>query len=236
MTLLDTAPVDPRFREELDTVFWLLQEVREERALPVTEADAVTHSLFVALQQDGPHVLPQLPLHDMSEYVAVHAINVALLAMALGEFDGLGEVEVRDVGMAALLHDIGMARMPVEMLAKSDQLETAEREQIKQHPLLGAQIIVAADAALDLAAVVAYEHHIRMDGSGYPKLTYERTGHFATRLVQLCDVYHALRSPRPFRKAWPPEIVFSFINERAGFEFDPQLATALTRMLAQRNA
>lgn len=233
---LDSAPTDPRFREELNAVFWLQQEVRDGRPLPVTEADAVSHSLFVALQQDGPTVLPQLPLHDMSEYVAVHAINVSLLAMALGEFTGLDDGEVRDLGMAALLHDIGMAGVPAELLAKAEQLEPAERELVKQHPLLGATLIVEADAALDLAAVVAYEHHIRLDGSGYPALTFPRNGHFASRLVQLCDIYHALRSPRPFRAAWPEDIVFSFIRERAGFEFDPDLATSLTQMLAQRSA
>jgi HD-GYP domain-containing protein (c-di-GMP phosphodiesterase class II) len=233
---LDAAPIDPRFREEVDAVSWLQQEVREGRPLPVTEADAVSHSLFVALQQDGPAVLPQLPLHDMSRYMAVHAINVSLLAMALGEFAELDDGEVRDLGMAALLHDIGMAGVPGDVLAKSEQLEPAERELIKQHPLLGATLIVEADAALDLAAVVAYEHHIRMDGSGYPALTFPRQGHFASRLVQLCDIYHALRSPRPFRAAWPQDIAFSFIRERSGFEFDPDLATSLIQMLAQRNA
>jgi HD-GYP domain-containing protein (c-di-GMP phosphodiesterase class II) len=232
---LDTAPVPERFREELDTVFWIEQQVRAGRRLPVLEADAVTHSLFVALQHDGPDRLPQLPLHDMTEYIAVHAINVALLAMALGEFVGLDDGEVRDLGMAALLHDIGMARMPLAVLAKAEQLEPAERERIKQHPIEGAAIIVAADGALDLAAVVAYEHHLRPDGTGYPQLSYRRSGHFASRLVQLCDIYHALRSPRPFRKAWPADIVASFITERAGFEFDPELAASLTSMVAQRS-
>jgi len=233
-TLLDSEPTDPRFREELDAVFWLQQEVRDGRRLPVTEADAVSHSLYVALQQDGAARIPQLPLHDMTEYVAVHAINVSLLAMALGEHVGLDAGEVRDLGMAALLHDIGMAQLPTDLLGKAEQLEDEERELIKQHPLRGARIIVEADAALDLAAVVAYEHHLRPDGSGYPVLTYPRTSHYASRLVQLCDIYHALRSPRPFRSAWPADIVASFISERAGFEFDPELATQLTKMLRAR--
>jgi HD-GYP domain-containing protein (c-di-GMP phosphodiesterase class II) len=233
-TQLDTAPVPQLLREELDTALWIERQVREGRRLPVLEADAVSHSLFVALQQHGPAGVPQLPLADMSHYVAVHAVNVSLLAMALGESVGLHDGEVRQLGMAALLHDIGMARMPAGVLAKAEQLDAAERERIRQHPLEGARIIVDADASLDLAAVVAFEHHLRPDGAGYPALTFPRSGHYASRLVQLCDIYHALRSPRPFRKAWPLEIVFSFINERAGFEFDPELAAALTRMLQQR--
>lgn len=232
---LDTAPHDPRFREELDTVFWLQQEVREGRALPVTEADAVSHSLYVALQQDRPSSLPQLPLHDMDEYVAVHAINVSLLAMALGEMIDLDATAVRDLGMAALLHDIGMARLPAAILAKAEELDHAERELIKQHPADGARIIVEADAALDLAAVVAYEHHLSPQGTGYPALTYRREAHLASRLVQLCDTYHALRSPRPYRKAWPADMTTTFLRERAGFEFDPELTKSLTQMLSQRH-
>jgi HD-GYP domain-containing protein (c-di-GMP phosphodiesterase class II) len=233
---LDTTPVDPLFREELDTVIWFQQEVREGRRLPITEADAVAHSLYVALQHSAQSQLPQLPLADMSKYVAVHACNVSLLGMALGEHVGLDGGEVRDLGMAALLHDIGMARMPVSVLAKAEQLDPAERDRIRQHPVEGARIILDADAALEVAVVVAYEHHIRMDGSGYPELTFKRETHYATRLVQLCDIYHALRSPRPFRKPWPPEVVYSFIKERAGFEFDPDVTAAFIRMLEQRNA
>lgn len=233
-TQLDTAPVPDLFREELDTVLWIEQQVRDGRPLPVLEADAVVHSLFVSLQQAGPQSLPQLPLHDMTRYVAVHAVNVSILAMALAEHDGLDPGAARDAGMAGLLHDIGMARVPVDILAKAEQLTESERERVKEHPVEGARIIVEADAALDLAAVAAFEHHLRPDGTGYPKLRFPRAGHYMSRLVQLCDIYHALRSPRPFRKAWPEDIVLSFVNERAGFEFDPELAARLTRLVAER--
>jgi putative two-component system response regulator len=102
---------------------------------------------------------------------------------------------------------------------------------VKQHPVLGARLILSSDALLDLAAVVAYEHHIKTDGSGYPTFLYRRPTHYITRLIQLCDIYNALRSARPFRPPWPAEIVSSFLNERAGFEFHPGLASALTAMM-----
>jgi HD-GYP domain-containing protein (c-di-GMP phosphodiesterase class II) len=210
-----------------------MYQVRQGRALPVTEAEAVAHSLYVSMRLDGPTTLPQIPLHRMAEYVAVHAINVSLLAMALAEFAGLDHTAVREIGLAGLLHDVGMARVPVELLAKADQLDPAERELVRQHPLEGARIIVEAEASFELAAVVAYEHHLRIDGAGYPELRFPRKPHFASQLVQLCDVYHALSSPRPFRQAWPADLVFAFINERAGFEFDPDLATKMVRMVKQ---
>ncbi|MEO5510169.1 MAG: HD domain-containing phosphohydrolase [Longimicrobiales bacterium] len=232
---LDTAAPDPRYREELKAVFWLMYQVRQGSKLPVMEAEAVAHSLYVSMRTDGPTTLPAIPLHSMSEYVAVHAINVALLAMALAEFDGVDHAAVREIGIAGLLHDVGMARVPTELLAKSEQLSEADRERVRQHPLTGARIIVEADAALELAAVVAYEHHLHVDGTGYPLLRYPRKPHYASQLVQLCDVYHALCSPRPFRQPWPVDLIFSFINERAGIEFNPALVTSLLALVKKQS-
>ena len=219
------------FREELGTVTWYHGVVAEGGALPVAEAEAVAYSLHLTLDRLAGEQLPQLALPGMPDYVAVHALNVALLAIALAEYLGLPPGDVRDVGLAGLLHDIGMVTVPVELLSKPDQLDPEERELIKQHPVAGATLIMQSEASLQLAAVVAYEHHLRLDGGGYPQLRYPRKAHYASRLVQLCDVYHALHSPRPFRQAWPPEIILSFISSRAGSEFDPELARALAELL-----
>lgn len=220
-------------RAEVDTVRYLQDEVREGRTLPLLETVAAVGALHLAMRLDGKLTLPLMPVDDMRDYLAIHACNVAILAMALGEYVDFDVDATRRIGVAALLHDIGMTRMPPEVIEKSGQISAAERDRIKEHPIEGARIILAADPALELAAVVAYEHHLKVDGSGYPRLTYPRPGHYVSRLVQLCDIYHALRSPRPFRQAWPREIIYSFLNERAGFEFHPALAAALTRMTQQ---
>jgi len=228
---LQTAEFDPRLREEVDAVFWVFEQVRLGRPLPVIESEAVAHSLYISKRLDEHVSVPQLPLHDMNEYNAVHAINVALLAMSAAEAMGLEEQAVRAIGRAGLLHDIGMVRVPVDLLAKAEQLTDAERVIITRHPIDGAAIIVESDAHLDLAAVVAYEHHVKPDGSGYPALTYPRGTHRIARLVAVCDAYHALRSPRPFRDAWPAEIVFSFLQQRAGFDFDNKMVDVITNMM-----
>lgn len=229
---LQTAEFDPRLREEVEAVFWIFEQVRLGEPLPVIEADAVAHSLYVSMRLDGKTVVPQLPLHDMKEYNAVHGINVALLAMGGAEALGLDEAAVRAVGLAGLLADIGMVRVPLEVLAKAEQLSDEERRLVMRHPIDGATIIADADASLDLAAVVAYEHHLRPDGGGYPKLTYPRPSHRIARLIAVCDSYHALRSPRPFRDAWPADIVFSFLQKGSGFEFDPEMVGVITNLPA----
>lgn len=227
------APASQDLSTELDAIRWVQEEVRSGRPLPVAEAVTTAASLQIAMRVDGRLTLPLLSVTDMNDYLPVHAINAAMLAMALAEYVDFERDAIRRIGIAALLHDIGMTRLPAELIAKPGQISAPERERIKEHPVEGARIIVAADPSLELAATVAYEHHLKVDGSGYPSLTYPRPGHYVSRLVQLCDIYHALRSPRPFRQAWPREIIYSFLNERAGFEFHPALASALTRMTQQ---
>lgn len=233
---LQTGEFDPRLREEVEAVFWTFEQVRAGRRLPVLEAEAVAHSLYVSMRLDGTVAVPQLPLHDMSEYHAVHGINVALMAMGAAERMGLEERAVRAVGLAGLLHDIGMVRVPVDVLAKAEQLDDDERALVTRHPVDGATIIVESDAEFELAAVVAYEHHIKPDGTGYPALKYPREPHRMARLIGVCDTYHALRSPRPFRDAWPPEVVVSFLQQRAGFDFDPEMISVVTALMREVEA
>jgi len=228
--LQDAIP-DPRYREEIEAINWLLDEVRRGEPLPVVEAKAVSHSLFMNNRLEGDTSLVMLPLREMNEYGAVHALNVSMLAMALAEYLGYNSDSVRAIGLAGLLHDIGMVRVPVEVISKSEQIEPRERELIRTHPLEGARIIVEADGSLDLAAVVAYEHHVRADGSGYPPLRYQRAPHRVSRLVQVCDSYHALSSPRPFRERWPDDIIFSFLNQKTGSDFDAEMVKALIQVV-----
>jgi HD-GYP domain-containing protein (c-di-GMP phosphodiesterase class II) len=231
---LETAEFDPRLREEIEAVFWIFEEVRAGRPLPVLEAEAVGHSLYVQMRLDGKTTIPQLPLHDMKEYHAVHGISVALIAMGAAELLRYEERAVRAIGLAGLLHDIGMVRAPIELLAKAENFTESERQMVTRHPIDGATIIAEADASLDLAAVVAYEHHIKPDGTGYPPLVFPRRPHRISSLIGVCDAYHALRSPRPFREAWPAEIVFSFLQQRSGFDFESDMVNTVTTLMRQQ--
>ncbi len=228
-----------RVPDEVDAAQWIHQQVAEGKRLPVAEAEALINALFADVRWSGRPLLPPVAVRDTAYLAGTHAVNVAALSMALADSLQFEEVAVRRVGVAGLLHDIGMTRLPAEIAGKSGQLTPEERELVKRHPVEGARILLAADASLDLAAVVAYEHHLRMDGSGYPHLVYPRSAHYVSRLVQLCDVFVALASPRPYRAAWPLEIILSFLSERAGFEFHPTLSGALTELVQQfvtRNA
>jgi putative two-component system response regulator len=140
---------------------------------------------------------------------------------------------VRAVGVAGLLHDLGKVRVAKEVLLKPGPLTDAERAEIQRHPVEGARILLAGDQPLDLAAVVAYEHHLMLDGTGYPCRHSARDTHFGRRLVHVCDVYDALRTRRPYRDAWESEKAVGYIESRAGTEFDPALTAAFGTMIRQ---
>lgn len=104
---------------------------------------------------------------------------------------------------------------------------------IRRHPLDGTKIICESDHNLDLAAAVAYEHHIMINGQGYPRRHFERGVHAASKLVHVCDVYDALRTNRPYREAWEPERMLNQIERGAGPDFDLEAVTAFSAMMRQ---
>jgi putative nucleotidyltransferase with HDIG domain len=180
---------------------------------------------------DQAYLIPLLHLKEFDQYTVTHTLNVAVLTMALAEFLGMGPREVRAFGIAGLLHDLGKVKIPEEILNKPGKLTDDERAVMNSHTTEGARLILEAEERLDLAAVVAYEHHIRIDGGGYPALAYARPCHEASNLVHVCDVFDALRTHRPYREAWPAERALAIIEEGAGPEFDADIAHAFVQMM-----
>jgi HD-GYP domain-containing protein (c-di-GMP phosphodiesterase class II) len=228
---LQIATLAYSLREERDAVSWINQEVGAGASLPLAEAYGVVRSLSLAMHGGQAMVLPLLQLKDFDQYTTTHSINVSVLTMALGEFLGMAPIAVRAHGLAGLLHDLGKVRIPIEILTKPGKLTPEERSIVQAHPADGARIILEGEQPLDLAAVVAYEHHRCHDGGGYPHVHYARQVHQASRLVHVCDVYDALRTRRPYRDAWSSDEAISYIQARAGAEFDPQVAESFTDMM-----
>ena len=231
--VLPTATINYTLGEEADTIRWLHSEVGSHGELPLIEAEAVVRSLSVAMHGDSQIVIPLLTLKEFDQYTTTHSLNVSVLTMALAEFMGMGPRDVRGFGVAGLLHDLGKVRIPKDILTKPGKLTDAERKIMNQHPVDGARIILSGQQKLDLAATVAYEHHIMLNGGGYPCMHFARDCHPASKLVHVCDVYDALRTKRPYRDAWESERVLGYLEERSGNEFDPEIARSFVTMMRQ---
>lgn len=232
-TPLPVATLDYSLREEREAVGWLHEEVCAGHSIPLLEAYGVVRSLSLAMHGGQAMILPLLTLKEFDQYTTTHSMNVSVLTMALGEFLGLAPTAVRGFGLAGLLHDLGKVRIPQEILSKPGKLTSSERAVVEAHPADGARLILQGQEALDLAAVVAYEHHRYHDGGGYPSVHYPRAAHQASRLVHVCDVYDALRTRRPYREAWSSSEALAYIQSRAGSEFDPAMSAAFSEMMSR---
>jgi putative nucleotidyltransferase with HDIG domain len=231
LNVVETATISLTLSEEADTIRWMHGEVATGRDLPMLEVEAVVRALSVAMHGDRQMMLPLLKLREFDEYTTTHSLNVSVLTMALAEWLGFGAQDVRAFGVAGLLHDLGKVKVPLEILNKAGKLDERERAVMNSHPAEGARLIIAEEPELDMAAVVAYEHHIMLNGGGYPSFKYQRDCHDASKLVHVCDVYDALRTNRPYRDAWPFGKVLAYLEERSGVEFDGGIAHAFSTMM-----
>ncbi len=220
-------------RDEAATIEWIHGEVHGTERLPMAEVETVVRSLSVAMQLERRMLLPLLDLKRFDQYTTTHACNVSVLAMGLAERLGLGREEVRSFGTAGLLHDIGKIRIPRDVLTKPGKLTDEERAVMQAHPVEGARIVMARERGLGLAAVVAYEHHVCIDGGGYPAFRFQRECHYASRIVHICDIYDALCTNRPYREAWDPEKALTYLESRAGTEVDPEIARVFCGMVRE---
>jgi HD-GYP domain-containing protein (c-di-GMP phosphodiesterase class II) len=223
----------PDLGAEVEAIRWIHGEVEDLGRLPLLEAEAVVRSLMVAMHSQSQIRLPLLQLKTFDQYTTAHSSNVAVLSMAITEYLGLGSREIRTFGVAGLLHDLGKVRIPKEILVKPGKLTDEERAVMQCHPVDGARIIIEQETRLELAAFVAYEHHVMLDGGGYPTLRYPRDCHYASKVVHVCDVYDALCTDRPYRPAWTSDRALGYLAERSALEFDPELVDAFTRMIRE---
>jgi hypothetical protein len=218
---------------EVDAIRWVHDEVNDREEIPLLEAESIVRSLSVAMHGDSQMLLPLLQLKEFDQYTTTHALNVSVLSMGLAEFMGLSPREVRAYGVAGMLHDLGKVRVPKDILTKPGKLTPEEWSLMRSHTVEGARLILQSDQKLDVAALVAFEHHIMINGGGYPDRHFRCDCHKASTLVHVCDVYDALRTKRPYRDAWEPAATLAYIERGVGTEFDADVATAFIAMMGK---
>ncbi|MGI9649093.1 MAG: HD-GYP domain-containing protein [Acidimicrobiia bacterium] len=184
----------------------------------------------VLLQPGASLLLSTLKTHD--EYTFYHSINTCLLALTVGQTIGLGNDQLIELGVGALLHDLGKIRVPVEIIQYPGRLDADMWTQIKRHPHEGAQAILAGSGSgQEIAALVALEHHARYDLGGYPHVARRERIHLYSRITAICDVYDALTTRRAYKRALPPAKALEIILEGSGTQLDPNLVEIFVSML-----
>jgi putative nucleotidyltransferase with HDIG domain len=160
-----------------------------------------------------------------------HTQRVTEMTLRLAKALGMGEDEMAHIRRGALLHDIGKMGIPDAVLLKPGELNDQEWQIIRQHPQLAAEML-APVAYLRQALVIPYYHHERWDGTGYPRGLRGEQIPLAARVFAVVDVWDALNSQRPYRKAWMRKETLEYIREQSGRHFDPQVVKAFLRQVA----
>ncbi|RJQ49432.1 MAG: HD domain-containing protein [Nitrospiraceae bacterium] len=180
---------------------------------------------FISVFRREASILKYLsPVKSFSEYTYTHATNVSLLSVLQAESLGIGQEFLYEIGLAALLHDAGKLFVPKEILEKQGKLESHEFEEIKKHPLYGARYLAKITSLPHIVPVIAFEHHIKYDGTGYPSPgRNDKKQHVYSQIVAIADFFDALRSRRPYRESMEIEEIFVLMKKCSGTDFNPFL-------------
>lgn len=214
--------------ERLNEVYEAIK--RKERLKPSGVASMVA-DLVEAFQREGESLLMLAALREQDEYTFTHAANVCILTLAQARSLGIGGQMLNDIGIAAMLHDVGKMFVPEEILTKPEKLNSEEFEEMKRHPVLGARYLMEAAGVPRLAAIVAFEHHMRYDQSGYPAVPVGWQQNVASQMTAIADCFDAMRTRRPYQAPRPPEVISDVLLQGAGTEFNPLLVKNMLVLL-----
>jgi putative two-component system response regulator len=163
-----------------------------------------------------------------------HVLRVGLYARGIGRYLGMDESDVDNLFHAAPMHDIGKIGIPDHILLKPGKLDPEEWEIMKSHTSIGGDIIGGSSSPLlEVARIICLEHHEKWNGMGYPEGKQGRDISLYARIVAVCDVFDALVSERPYKKAWPEDRALALIKEERGVSFDPAVADAFATLFPQ---
>ena len=214
-----------------DAVVSMFHEARMGKAIDADAAGEMVDEISSSVMRNPGALISLARLKDADNYTYMHSVAVCALMVALSHQLGLDESETRTAGMAGLLHDLGKALTPNEILNKPGKLTDEEFVVMKQHPVEGHSLLAEAQAVGDVILDVCLHHHEKMDGTGYPdRRSGEEISIFA-RMGAVCDVYDAITSNRPYKSGWDPAESIRKMAEWSKGHFDEHVFQAFVRSI-----
>jgi len=209
----------------------LYHNIRKQKLIHISGIEDIVKN-FIRGFSHGLRPMQMLAsLKGSDQYTFSHVVNVCLLTMAQAEALGISGQKLFEVGIAAVLHDVGKLFIPEDILNKPSKLTEQEWQIMEGHTVSGARYILKLTDVPDLAILGALEHHIRYDGSGYPKINSSWKPHFISQMIAISDIYDAMRSHRPYQSPKPEEFVLNILTEEKGTVFNPFLVDNFLKLL-----
>jgi putative nucleotidyltransferase with HDIG domain len=205
---------------------------RGDRGHPDAPAALRTvEGLADAVTQNRTALMALTAMRSYDNYTFTHMVNVSILTMAQARALGIEGKLLREFGMSALMHDIGKVRTPKEILNKPEKLTDDEFVIMRRHVVDGAEILRRTPEMPILAPVVAFEHHLRLDGSGYPFTVKRESLNLGSMMCAIADVYDAMRSQRAYQQAYPTDRILAVLKRNDGAQMDQHLVRRFVQLL-----
>ncbi len=213
-------------------VKYVFESVQVGKTLDITPLSQSVNSIIDEIFANQNVLINLSEIRTFDGYTFAHSVNVCVLSIVLGLKFELSELELKELAMGAILHDIGKLNIPTYILNKPGRLNGSELAEIKKHPLQGWQILRNHPEISLLSAHVAFQHHEQPNGQGYPRqLIEEQICHYA-KIVGVVDAYDAMTSVRPYRNAMQPSQALHLIRQLSGIQFSQSVADCFLKCVA----
>ncbi|MEK7204513.1 MAG: HD-GYP domain-containing protein, partial [candidate division NC10 bacterium] len=219
------------YRQAVGSAKRILTEARMGKFPSLAEAQTAVAGLVDGVLQDQNVMVALTMIKSYDEYLFNHSVNVCVLCIALGQALGLDSETIKEVGLGALLHDIGKVHWPESLYQKPRGLSDEEWALVQRHPLDGTEIVEKMGGVSATAREVILEHHLRYDRKGYPVVDPEKEPGFFGMLAQIADAYDAITTARVYQNAFEPSKAVARLQSLSGTVFDPKLLEVFVRLV-----
>ncbi|MGD8866228.1 MAG: HD domain-containing protein [Gemmatimonadales bacterium] len=237
MSLSDEAREAARrtYARSVSVVKEVMTSVRLGKAWSGRRVKRVVLGIVDQVLHEEAAILGMTTLRDYDEYTFTHSVNVCILSVALGQKLGFNKLQLFELGLGALFHDVGKSRVPLTILNKEGRLDKEEWRVMSQHPDFGLVLLFDLHGFEEppyRAMLTAYEHHMRIDFSGYPRVLRKRWLGFYSRIVAVADAFDAATSKRSYQYIpFPPDEVLREMRDNPTRGFDPTIVKAFVNMM-----
>ncbi len=220
------------YHDTVTTMTHLFGEVRSGHLPPWRETEAVVDGFMNQLAANRTLMILLSSLKGYDTYTYQHCVNVGILALVLGEAEGLDEQSIRLAGVAGMMHDVGKVKIPPEVLNKPGGLTLREWEAMKAHPVFSADVVRGMGGTEEVINAVG-GHHMHYDGSGYPVQSEGSGQSNLAALVAVVDAYDAITTVRSYKKPMDPVEAMEYLRNGRGTRFKPSFVDSMIAMVGQ---
>ena len=214
-----------------EAVISMFKEVRMGNAIHADDCLPLVEEISDSVARNPGALISLARLKTADDYTYMHSVAVCALMVALARQLGLDDEQTRQSGLAGLLHDMGKAMVPNQVLNKPGRLTEAEFDVVKKHPEFGYRALLGGEGISEIVLDVCLHHHEKTDGSGYPEGLTDSEISLHAKMAAVCDVYDAITSNRPYKRGWCPAESLRKMAEWANGHFDQRVFQAFVRSL-----